>query len=163
MSKIIERQKLIRLYRDETGETEIDMRKVAEFAVRKGWPLPPPSDPVEALAKLFADAARLEIRYDPASRNPYRANHAVPNRTPAGQLSFFWIDIDDPQTTPTNMRASLVMRREQMIDDGLQLTFDMEHWNGIRPENEHIDLPMDLTFDIELRRAARETDDDAAD
>lgn len=163
MSKVIERQKLIRLYRDETGETEIDMRKVAEFAVKKGWPMPPPTDPIDMLAKQFADAARLEIRQDTRTGNPYRANHAVPRRSPAGQLSFSWVDIDDPKTTLPNMRASLVMRREQMVDDGLQLTFDMEHWNGIRPEEEHIDLPMDLTFDIELRRAAREDDEDAAD
>ena len=62
--------------------------------------------------------------------------------------------MDDPKTTATSMRASLVMRREQMVNDGLQLTFDMEHWNGIRPESDHIDLPMHLTFDVELRRAA---------
>ncbi len=49
-----------------------------------------------------------------------------------------------------------------MVDDDLQLTFDMEHWNSIRPEEERIDLPMDLTFDIELRRAAREGDAEAA-
>ncbi|WP_298379405.1 hypothetical protein [Azospirillum sp.] len=162
MSKIIERQRLIRAYRDETGETEIDMRKVAEFAVKKGWPLPKPTDPLDALAKLFSDAARLETRRDPKTGNPYRANHAVPNRSASGQLSFAWVDIDDPKTTPTNMRASLVMRREQMVDDGLQLTFDMERWNNIRPVEEHIDLPMDLTFDIDLRRAAREDDEDDA-
>lgn len=160
MSKVIERQRLIRAYRDETGETEIDMRKVAEFAFRKGWPLPPPTDPLDALAKQFAEAARLEIRNDPKTGNPYRANHAVPKRTVAGQLTFSWVDIDDPSTSLTNMRASLVMRREQMVDDGLQLTFDMERWNTIRSDEEQIDLPMDLTFDIELRRAARE--DDAA-
>jgi hypothetical protein len=137
------------------------MRKVAEFAVSKGWPLPLPADPIDSLARLFADAARLEIRYDPDRGDPYRANHAVPKRAATGQLSFSWVDIDDPNTKPTSMRASLVMRREQMVDDGLQLTFDMEHWNGIRPESDHIDLPMDLTFDIELRRAAGE-DDDAA-
>lgn len=158
MSKIIERQRLIRAYREETGETEVDMRTVAEFAVRKGWPLPKPADPLDTLAKLFADAARLEIRRDPQTGNPYRANHAVPK----GQIYFSWVDIDDPQTKPTSMRASLVMRREQMVDDGLQLTFDMEHWNSIRPEEERIELPMDLTFDIELRRAAMDDDDDEA-
>lgn len=134
------------------------MRTVAEFAVRKGWPLPKPADPLDTLAKLFADAARLEIRRDPQTGNPYRANHAVPK----GQIYFSWVDIDDPQTKPTSMRASLVMRREQMVDDGLQLTFDMEHWNSIRPEEERIELPMDLTFDIELRRAAMDDDDDEA-
>jgi hypothetical protein len=158
LSKIAERQRLIHAYRDETGETEIDMRKVAEFAVRKGWPLPQPTDPLEALARLFADAARLEIRQDAATGNPYRANHAVPKRAVTGQMSFSWIDIDDPKTTLQNMRASLVMRREQMVDDGLQLTFDMEHWNSIRSSPEHIDLPMDLTFDVALRRAAGDDD-----
>lgn len=138
------------------------MRKVAEFAVAKGWPLPQPADPLDSLAKLFADAARLEIRYDPETGNPYRANHAFPKRAAMGQLTFSWVDMDDPKTSPTNMRASLVMRREQMVDDGLQLTFDMEHWNSIRPEDERIDLPMDLTFDIELRRAAQDDDDDEA-
>ena len=34
------------------------MRKVAEFAVGKGWPLPKPTDPLDSLTKLFADAAR---------------------------------------------------------------------------------------------------------
>jgi hypothetical protein len=138
LSKIAERQRLIRAYRDEIGETEIDMRGVAEFAVNKGWPLPPPTDPMDSLAKQFADAARLEIRHDRDTGNPYRVNHAFPKRAQTGQLSFSWIDIDNPNTKPTSMRASLVMRREQMVDDGLQLTFDMEHWNSIRPESDHI-------------------------
>jgi hypothetical protein len=46
------------------------------------------------------------------------------------------------------------------VDEGLQLSFDMDRWNSIRAPEEHIDLPMDLTFDIELRRAATEDDDD---
>lgn len=136
------------------------MRKVAAFAVKKGWPLPEPTDPLDLLAKQFADAARVEIKQDSRTGNPYRVNHAVPQRAASGQQSFFWVDIDDPKTTPTNMRASLVMRREQMVDDGLQLTFDWEHWNSTRPEDQQIDaLPMDLTFDLALRRAARSDDD----
>jgi hypothetical protein len=162
LSKIAERQRLIRAYREETGETEIDLRKVAQFAVSKGWPLPTPADPLDTLAKQFADAARLEIRHDPETGSPYRVNHAVPKRSESGQMSFSWVDIDNPQTKPTSMRASLVMRREQMVDDGLQLTFDMEHWNSIRPESERIELPMDLTMDIEIRRAAMDDDDEVA-
>jgi hypothetical protein len=125
--------------------------------------MPQPADPLDLLAKQFSDAARLEIKQDSQTGNPYRVNHAVPNRAATGQLSFFWIDIDDPKTTPTNMRASLVMRREQMVDDGLQLTFDLEHWNSTRPEGAQIEpLPMDLTLDLEIRRASREGDDEAA-
>ena len=44
-----------------------------------------------------------------------------------------------------------------MVEDGLQLNSDMKRWNIIRPDEEHIELPMDLTSDIELSRAA---DDD---
>jgi hypothetical protein len=39
----------------------------------------------------------------------------------------------------------------------------MEHWNSIRSEGERIELPTDLAFDIELRRAAMNDEDDAAD
>lgn len=163
MSKIAERQRLIRAFRDETGETEVDMRKVAEFAVSKGWPLPAPADPIDILARLFVDAARVEIRSDPKTGHPYRANHAVPKRAATGQLTFSWIDMDNPKTDATSMRASMVMRREQMVDDGLQLTFDQEHWKNIRPEEDWIELPMDLTLDIEIRRAAIDDEDDAAD
>jgi hypothetical protein len=39
-----------------TSILEIDMKRVAQFAVSKGWPLPKPADPLDTLAKLFSDA-----------------------------------------------------------------------------------------------------------
>lgn len=162
MSKTAERQRFIRYYKDETGETEIDMRKVAEFARKMGWSLPKPADPMDMLAKQFADAARQEIRHDDKTGNPYRANHAVPVYTSSGQQVFHWIDIDDPMTTATSFRKSAVMRREQMVDDGLQLSFDLDRWNSQRPEADHVHLPWDLTMDIEIRRATANDDDKAA-
>lgn len=161
MSKAQEMQKLIRLYREETGQIEIDMHAVASFAVSKGWPLPKPKSAYELLAAQFRDAARQEVRKDRSSGLPYRAYHAVPSS--ASQGAFFWIDIDDPGTSHRNMRKSAVMRREQMVDDGVQLTLDLDHWNAIRPEDERIDLPMDITPDIEWRKNSMSDDDrDAA-
>ena len=64
MSKQSEMQRVIRAYKDETGEREVDMHKVAKWATRKGWPLPTPQNPLDLLAKQFSDAARVEIRYD---------------------------------------------------------------------------------------------------
>jgi hypothetical protein len=52
------------------------------------------------------------------------------------------------------MLVSLVSRREQMVSDGLMLSYDEDHWNSQNPKEEPIQLPMDLTFDIELRRNA---------
>lgn len=154
-SRLSEKLRLIRAYRERTGIVELDMRKVAEFAVGLGWRLPPPADPLDNLAQQFADAARTEIRTDPKTGEPYRANHAVPRRGRGGQLTFFWVDIDDPHTTKDNMRASLGMRWSQVVDDSLQLTLDLERWNKLRPA-EQIELPMNLHRDIAGRRAAND-------
>ena len=144
-------QRFLRYYREETGEQELDMHKVAEFAASKGWPLPSPQSPIDLLAKRFTEAAREETDYDQKTGNPYRVYHAIPVTT--GQLSFF-VYVDINQATRPRMLKSLVNRREQMVSDGVQLTFDMEHWNGIHPEEEPITLPMDLTLDIEWRKGA---------
>lgn len=160
MTKALERQKLIRLYREETGTTEIDMREVAAFAVKKGWPLPKPQDPMDILAKQFSDAARQEYDKDRDSGLSYRVYHAVPRRDERGQGVFFWIDIDDPKTTAKNFRKSAVMRREQMVDDGVQLSLDLDHWNSIRPEDDRISLPWDLSPDIEWRKSSMDDDEE---
>ena len=58
MSRRKEMRRLIRAYKDETGECELDMRKVAQWATKKGWPLPTPPDPLDFLTKQFTEAAR---------------------------------------------------------------------------------------------------------
>jgi len=39
-----------------------------------------------------------------------------------------------------------------MVGDGLQLTFDMDHWNAIHPDEEPIEIPLDFTDDIKWRK-----------
>jgi hypothetical protein len=159
MSKAADRQRLIRQYQNETGESELDMKKVVAFAVRLGWPMPRPQDPLEVLAKEFSEAARQKYDKDKKTGRPYRVYHAVPAQDERGQGAFVWIDIDDPATTAKNFRKSAVMRREQMVDDGVQLSLDLDHWNSIRPEEDHLTLPMDISPDIEWRKNAMDDDD----
>lgn len=146
-------QNLIRFYKDETGKTEIDMKEVAKFAVSKGWKLPQPVSALDRLAKEFSQAAREEVRHDHETGRPYRANHSLVVKQGGEQLHL-WIDIDEAPRAP--MRKSLIARREQMVGDGLQLTFDADHWNSIHPEEEPIVIPMDFTEDIEERKNAPE-------
>ena len=47
-----------------------------------------------------------------------------------------------------------------MVGDGVQLTFDADHWNSIHPDEEPIDIPMDFVPDVEWRKNA--PDEDAA-
>jgi hypothetical protein len=158
MAGIEERQKFIKYYKQRTGESEIDMRKVALMAKKLGWALPEPVNPIDLLARQFKNAARQEIRRDKETKLPYRAYHAYPmENLGMGEQGYWWIDIDDPNATTHNFRKSAVLRREQMVDDGVQLTLDLDHWNSIHPnEGDHVNLPMDLSLDIEIRRAAIE-------
>jgi hypothetical protein len=159
MSKKHEMQRLIRAYKDETGKLVIDMKDVARWAVGKGWPLPKPRNPIDMLAQNFSDAAREETRKDAKTGRPYRANHSFAV-THGGQQLHLWIDIDEAERGP--MLKSAVTRREQMVGDGLQLTLDLMHWNSVNPDKEPITLPMDLTFDIDLRLHAPDEGDGAA-
>ncbi len=157
MSKKREMQRVIRAYKDETGNREIEMKEVAKWAASKGWPLPIPKDPLDVLAQQFSDAAREETRRDKKTGRAYRANHHYKDWR-GGKQYDFWIDIDETERGP--FLKSAVIRREQMVGDGTQLTVDMMHWNSINPEKEPVDLPMDLTFDIELRLNAPNDDEE---
>ena len=158
MSKKRQMQQLIRVYKEETGNAEIDMYDVAKWAARKGVKPPQPKDPIDLLAKQFADAARSEIRHDPDNGQPYRVYHAIRHD---GQLHLFtWIDIHDAPRRI--MTKSLIQRREQMVGDGVQLTLDSFYWNKLHPQEESINLPMDLSPDIEWRLNAPEDDDEVA-
>lgn len=150
-SKSQQKQRMIRLYKETRGITEVDMKEVAKFAAERGWPLPSPQDPLDRLAKEFTQAARDEIRYDQVTGKPYRANHAIP--TTHEQLTFYrWIDIDEAPRAP--IQKSLINRREQVVDDMVQLTLDAEHWNRIHPDEEPIEIPGDFTDDVEWRMNA---------
>jgi hypothetical protein len=149
MSKRKDMQRMIRAYRDETGEHELDMKRVAKWAAGKGWPLPRPHDPLEMLAKEFTEAAREEVGHDKKTGKPFRIYHALKVSHGDTQLHLF---VDIEEATRDQMTVSLVNRREQMVSDGLMLTYDQDHWNAEHPSEEPIQLPMDLTFDIELRK-----------
>lgn len=146
---------LMRLYRSDTGESAVDMHKVARYAVSRGWTLPKPADPLDRLAAEFSQAAREEFRHDSVTGRPYRANHAFPVKRGHGEQLYLWVDIDDAPRLP--MWKSLVNRREQVVGDVVQLTFDAEHWNGINPGEEPIIMPADFTDDVEWRRNGPDT------
>ncbi len=158
MSRVGERQKFIRHWMDETGEAEIDMHAVARMAIKMGWQAPPPVTEEDRLAKLFKDAARQDIRRDDKTGRPYRGYHAFLKKTTEGQLAFSYIGIDDPKAKPENFRKACVLRREQSIDDQLQLRLDQLHWNDTRSLEQQVEvLPADLEFDVEIRLSSMDT------
>lgn len=164
MSKVADRQRFIRFWKETTGESEVDMIEVAKLAVKMGWEAPAPLSAEERLAKKFKDAARQDIRHDRRTGRPYRGYHAVPKADDdERQGTFSFIDIDDPNTKPHRFRKACVLRREQTIDDLTQLRLDQLHWNDNRPEDQQVEvLPGDLEMDIEIRLASMDDDEEAA-
>lgn len=163
MSKIEDRQRFIRYWKETSGETDVDMDKVAELALQMGWDVPPPLTPQERLAKQFKEAAKQDIRHDRQTGRPYRGYHAFTRARANGQVDFFYADIDDPKTKPENFKKACVLRREQSVDDLFALFLDQTHWNDTRPVEQQVEmLPNDMDFDVELRLAAMDRKPDAA-
>ena len=160
MSKKKDLQRLIRHYKDETGEIQVDMKKVANFVKLMGYKMPVPKDPLDMLAQELSRAARDEIDHDEQTGRPFRVNHSVPIKQ--GQQSLFvWIDINEAPRTM--MLKSFNLRREQMVGDGLQLSYDEDHWNAHNPDKEKIQMSFDFGFDIELRKHAADAEDELTD
>jgi hypothetical protein len=153
MSQNTEIQKLIRYYKEQTGIREVDMKEVARWAVAHDYPLPKPQDPYDILAKTFANAAREETLVDLETGHPYRVNHVYIVKRGEDQFHL-WVDIDEAPRGP--MHASLTMRRDQIVGDNTQLTFDTEHWNRINPDEKPIEMQLDYTLDVELRRHSQD-------
>ncbi len=152
-------QRVIHHYRQVTGQTEVDMHDVARFAVEKlGWTLPEPIDPLERLAREIARAAREETKIDKQTGRPYRVNHAIPTVVD-GQQKFSWGDID--QMPRARAFRAFQHRREQMVGDATMLDNDREHWNTVNPTEEPIQISFDFGFDVELRKHASDSIDDA--
>jgi len=159
MTKASEMQSIIKRYREETDKDSVDMHDVAKYAAAMGWPLPKPKTALERLAEQFSSAAREEIRRDEVTGKPYRANLAVTTWQGASQLTL-WTDID---VAPRSVaHRSFQQRREQMIGDAVQLTFDVMHWNRINEVEDPIEMPLDLTDDVQWRINAPGDDEQAA-
>lgn len=147
-TKAQEMQRIIKRYRTEKGIDSVDMHEVAKYAAGMGWPLPKPKTALERLAEQFSGAAREEVRKDEVTGRPYRANLAVTTWQGATQMTL-WTDID---IAPRNIaHKSFQQRREQMVGDAVQLTFDVMHWNRVNETEQPIEMVMDFNDDVEWR------------
>jgi hypothetical protein len=151
--KRVEMERLIRCFQDEMSKQDWDMEAVAKFAVSRGWPLPKPESPIKRLAKQFSQVAREKIKYDDVTGMPYRAYHAFKQKQGDTTL-FLWFDTDE-DAPRKKMHKSLIMLREQMVGDGLQISYDQDHWNRTHPNEKPIQIPLDFTDDVLERKSLK--------
>jgi hypothetical protein len=152
MTKVQERQRFIRYYKEQTGQKEVNMHDVARFAEKMGWRLPKPPSGIDILAKQFAQAANEEIGYDKKTKRPYRANLAITQRMPSGEQLAIWIETDG--TPRHKMVKALTQYREQMVGEAVMASDTADHWNRVNPAQQPILFQTDFTDDVEWRRNA---------
>jgi hypothetical protein len=149
MTKNERLQALIQRYKVETGEKGVDLDKVVDWAIKRGATLPTPQTARQLFAAQLADAARAEYQVDAKTGLSYRRNHAVRQRYNDGRQYTLWVDMED--ITRPQMLYSLSDRRQGMVSDAVHLKIDEMIWNSKHPDEEQIQLEMDLTFDVEER------------
>lgn len=147
MGKKLELQRFTRWLR-EKEKRDVTAHEVALALEAQGYKMPEPKSPVDLLAKEISDALREETRYDKILKRDYRSNVYYTERQGNKQLTF-WADID--KVNRKKMVKNYVLRRDQMIGDGTQLSIDLLHWSRVNPNEEPIQPELDLTYDVEWR------------
>jgi hypothetical protein len=139
----------VRWYKESNRKTAVSMAEVAAAAIKHGWRVPAPISEVERLARQFSDAEREEIRYDKATRQPYRGNLALTQKLSDGTQQSLWVDTDE--ATRRQMLMALHKYREQMIGEAVIGTNTANHWNRIHPDQQALPFPTDFSDEVEWR------------
>lgn len=147
MSKKMELQRFTRWLR-EKEKRDVTAHEVAQALEAQGYKMPEPKSPVDLLAKEISDALREETRHDKVLKKDYRSNVYYTERQGGKQLTF-WADID--RVNRKKMVKNYVLRRDQMIGDGTQLSIDLLHWTRVNPTEQPIQPELDLTDDVQWR------------
>ncbi|MEY2486833.1 MAG: hypothetical protein QOH39_2481 [Verrucomicrobiota bacterium] len=142
-------QNLYRLYKEQTGTEDVDLKKFAKWMQKKGWKMPIPADPIDLLAKRLAEALREETRKDETTGLPYKVN--LNYSTDGTGHGVFWIDVDE--AARHKVVKALTQRRDQMVGDAYQLTLIQDHWNNTHPGEQPIQTELDFQPDVNWKKA----------
>jgi hypothetical protein len=85
---------------------------------------------------------------------------AYPRVRQDGQIEFYWFDADGPAATAENMRRVQSLRREQAINDGVQIKATDRRWNATHPGPEQLHTDMNLDDEVTWRLNGMDADDE---
>jgi hypothetical protein len=129
-------QHFVREYVDETGDEAVDRHRYANWLMTRKDVRPPPAPTeLDLMARAVRRALKNEMRHD-------------------AEMVFVFVDTD--KATREEMEKSIVLRVGGMVDDGVRLTYDIEHWNRVNPSEAPLDVQpnLDLRDQVEWRRNA---------
>ncbi len=146
-NKKLEMQRFARWYREQNNR-DATMHEVAIAAKNAGWKMPEPKDPIDILAKEFAQAQREEMLFDEVLGESYHANICYQDQQ-GDQSVTFWGDIN--KASRKKIVKNVALRRDQMVGDALQVSIDVMHWNRVNPNEEPVQVELDFGPDVEWK------------
>src|SRR3546814_2635392 len=105
----------------------------------------PEVDPLAKLVDDMAAALREEYATDKQGRR-YRVNHAV-RATRGGVQYTLWAML--PNAPREFMQKAFIQRREQIVDDCVQLDTDVEAYNAMKSDQPPIPMLFDFRDDVD--------------
>ena len=143
-------QKLFDLYVKAHPDDEIHaLDQVYPWACANGLYEPPREDPARTFRRRMAKALAQEHRTDSRGRR-HRSKLPVTVTTSGGKQQTFWADID--QMPPKEFQKNVAQRRNQIVADCVQLSFDVDHYNDEHPAGKPIQLVLDFEALAALHR-----------
>ena len=135
-------------YEKENGSVPATLDDALKWGVAKGMIVMSPVDPFSKLREDMATALREEYRVDEYGRR-YRVNHAVKVSKGGVQYTFWAILGDAPRE---HMQKAFIQRRQQIVDDCVQLDTDVSVYNDMRLDQPPIPMLFDFRDDVEERK-----------
>jgi len=141
-------QKVWHQYEAQNGAVPTTSREAVAWGVALGMIQVPEVDPLAKLSEDMATALREEYATDEQGRR-YSVNHAVRVSKGGVQYTFWAIMKDAPRD---HMQKAFIQRREQIVGDCVQLSTDVEAYNGFNKSESPIQMIFDFRDDIKERR-----------
>jgi hypothetical protein len=158
MSKKQEIQRWSRHFREQEGR-DLTGHEIAEMLQKQGWDMPKPKTAIEILAKQVSEAEAEEMVFDEVLGESVNANICYQVAS-EGKQKVFWTDLDT--ATRRKVEKNKTLRRDNMVGDAVQSTLILMRWNRLHPNEEPVQLDLDLRLDVEWRLNAPKEDRGAA-
>ena len=144
-------QRIWHQYEKEHGSLPNTTRDAVQWGVSRGMIEVPEVDPLAKLVDDMSTALREEYAADSAGRR-YRVNHAVKLTRSGIQYTFWAIMSEAPRS---HMQKAFIQRRQQVVDDCVQLDTDVEAYNAMKSDQPPIPMLFDFRDDVMERRPSR--------
>src|SRR5438309_1455409 len=141
IKKIEIMRRFARNYREQKGQ-DAPMYEVAQAWQAAKGKMPKARTSLEMLAKEFSKVAAKELFYDNVLNEPYNASICYPKKV-GDKVEMYWTDTDKASREKVVSNV-IAVKRNGAVGILTQATKTVMHWNRTHPDEEAVQLELDL-------------------